>query len=387
MTDPIRICFVIEGLLPAGTELWTIRLIEALDRSRFRPYLCLIDGSSDLSKSLEPDDCEVIRFGLTKLRSLRGAKSALAFLRFLRANRIDVVQVHHADPAYFAVPIARIAGAKVVQTKYDTGYWLSGVHLWAHRLIRRLVHSTVANCEACKSASIAQEWSPKSSVVVLQNGIALERFDAIANLEMPQETGTIHFGMVCNLRAVKSPELFVEAAQRVMAVHPNSQFHIAGDGELRPELESMIIDLRLQDVFTLHGDVKQIPQFLQEIHIAVLCSQSEGLSHAILEYMAAGRAIIATRVGGNTELITHGTNGLLIPPNNVNALATAMCDYLADPKKAESLGQAARTSVQKHFSFQAMTERFENFYSDLLGSRPTNVVDDSFCAKARHGVS
>lgn len=388
MSDRIKVCFVIENLLPAGTELWTVRLIEAMDRTRFQPFLCLLHGQSELSRSLEPSDCDVIRLELTKLKSTRGIQAAGRFYRFLRSNHIDVVQVHHADPAYFAVPIAKFAGAKVVQTKYDTGYWLSGVHLWIHRVLRRFVDATVANCEACKQASIEQEWSPQASVTVLQNGIAIEQFEALPSLRMPRSHEAAHFGMVCNLRAVKSPELFVTAARRVLDVHPNSHFHIAGDGELRQTLEETIARLRLNHAFTLHGDVKDIPRFLNDIHVAVLCSQTEGLSHAVLEYMAAGRAIIATAVGGNRELIQDQLYGVLIPPNDVAALSAAMCHFLGNPDQAETFAKAARESVRETYSFQAMTNRFESFYFDLVFPRRhrPDARGASF-AKAEQGVS
>src|SRR5207244_3660743 len=117
-----------------------------------------------------------------------------------------------------------------------------------------------------------------------------------------ERTGPRRVGMVANLRSVKNPELFVRAAADVSRAHPEATFRIAGEGELRPRLEGLIKELGLEDRFALPGSVADVPAFLAHLDVAVLCSRSEGMSNALLEYMAAGRAIVATAVGGNAEL-------------------------------------------------------------------------------------
>ena len=104
-------CFVIENLLPAGTELWVVRLIERLDRRYVTPLLCLVDGRSAESRRLEPANCEILRLGLPQLKTPRAHDGrADASTAFCGSHRVDVVQVHHADPSYLGVPVARLAG-------------------------------------------------------------------------------------------------------------------------------------------------------------------------------------------------------------------------------------------------------------------------------------
>ena len=366
MQQPVRVCFVVENLLPAGTELWIVRLIETLDRGRVTPFLCLLDGDGELSRGLEPESCEVLRLGMTSICSRDGIKSAKRFRHFLRTNRIDIVQVHHADPTYFAVPIAKLAGTKkILQTKYDVGYWLKRKDLWLHRAFRRLVDWTVANSEACREASIKQEWSPRDGVVVVNNGIPLERLSQISALQLPADE-TIHVGMVCNLRPVKDPHLFVQAAMKIIERRSNVVFHIAGGGEMYSEILSLTKTLGIEHQLKLHGVIADIPAFLERMHIAVLCSQSEGLSHAVLEYMAAGRATVVTAVGGNTELIEHDRTGQLVPSGDVSALAKAIERFVADPAFANRMGRNAREHVAARYSFEAMAERFAAFYAGLV---------------------
>jgi glycosyltransferase involved in cell wall biosynthesis len=367
MQTPARVCFVVENLLPAGTELWIVRLIEQLDRSKVEPFLCLLDGDNELSKELEPSRCDVLRLGMERIRSRKGVQSARRFYRYLRTNQIQIVQVHHADPTYFAVPLARLARVKkVLQTKYDVGYWLTKSDVWLHRFYRRLVDLTVANCEACREASMEQEWSPSNGVVVVDNGIPLEDLSRIPDLNMPINDSSFHVGMVGNLRPVKNPAMLVDAAAKLVKQHSDIHFHIAGRGELQHELQCQIENAGIESQFTLHGSVEDVPSFLAKMHIAVLCSQSEGLPHALLEYMAAGRAIAVTAVGGNTELIEHERTGLLVPTGCVDSLVGAINRYVSEPEFANRMGRNARRHVADRYSIELMARRFEDFYSGLV---------------------
>ena len=115
------------------------------------------------------------------------------------------------------------------------------------------------------------------------------------------------------------------------------------------------------------GSVNDVPAFLGGLEIAVLCSRSEGLSNALLEYMAAGRAIVATAVGGNVELIEDGVHGLLVPPGDPVRLAAAIDRLLTDDALARSLGESARRRVEERFSLEVKTRELQDFYRRLLG--------------------
>ena len=115
------------------------------------------------------------------------------------------------------------------------------------------------------------------------------------------------------------------------------------------------------------GSVNDVPEFLGRLKIAVLCSRSEGLSNALLEYMAAGRAIVATAVGGNIELIKNGVHGLLFPPGDTVRLAAAIDRLLTDEALARRLGESARRRVEQRFSLEVKTRELQDFYRRLLG--------------------
>jgi glycosyltransferase involved in cell wall biosynthesis len=155
----------------------------------------------------------------------------------------------------------------------------------------------------------------------------------------------------------------------VHRVFPEVTFFIAGEGAERPALQQLIDRRSLSGNFTLLGVMQDTATFLANVDIAVSSSRFEGLSNAVMEYMAAGRAIVATAVGGNVELIDEGRTGLLVPSNDPQALADNILRLLDEPGLAVSLGGAARCAVPV-FCWQRVADLHEQFYRARLASRP-----------------
>jgi glycosyltransferase involved in cell wall biosynthesis len=223
----------------------------------------------------------------------------------------------------------------------------------------------VANSEACRHAVLADEGMASDRVIVLENGVDLTRFP---KRDRPQ-TQSRRIGVVANLREVKGLDVFIRAASLVVSRFPTAIFHIAGEGDELESLQRLSNELGLSQNLVFEGTVRDIPRFLAELDIAVLPSRSEGMSNALLEYMAAGKAIVATAVGGNTSLIEDDVHGLLVPSENPGALAERIGRLLDDPMLADRLGHAARRRVESNYSREAMVRRFEIFYENLLRGR------------------
>jgi glycosyltransferase involved in cell wall biosynthesis len=164
---------------------------------------------------------------------------------------------------------------------------------------------------------------------------------------------------------VKGLDVFVRAAADVARFFPSASFEIAGDGPLRPQIEQLIDECRVTRQFKLPGRISDIPGFIADLDVAVLSSFSEGMSNALLEYMAVGRPIVATAVGANPRLIIHEVHGLLVPPGDHLAMASAIRRLLGNTVLAEQLGANARRRVMEQYSRQAMLRRFEKFYLEL----------------------
>jgi glycosyltransferase involved in cell wall biosynthesis len=363
----VRVCFLIDELAAAGTETQLLALIHHLDHRRVRPYLCLLRGDNPVSQALEPDDCLILRLGVRSLHHPMTLAAAWRFIRFLRRERIDVVQTYFPDSSYFGVPAAWLSGVKHrLRTRNNVGHWLTPLHRRLGRALNMLTTRTIANCEAARQALLAAEQPRPETVFVLENGVDLERFTDIPPLEARLATDEPRIGAVANLRPVKGLEVFVRAAALVHAEHPRAVFTVAGEGELRPELERQAAAAGLAGRFMLPGSASDVPGFLAGLDVAVLCSHAEGMSNALLEYMAAGRAIVATAVGAAPELIEDGIHGLLVPPGDAVRLADAIARLLDDRDMVQRLGAAARRRALDHYSRAAMVRRFEEFYLSLV---------------------
>lgn len=357
---PVNVCFVIDRLSRAGTETQLLALIRHLDRNVVNPTLCLLDGNDQESQSLRPDCCPVLDLRLRKLASAASVSAASRLARFWRRHRVEIVQTYFLDSTYFAAPLARMCGIPhVIRVRNNSGYWLTPGHKFLGRMASRL-GLTLTNSETGRRALEEAECVGGDRVTVIENGIDLELFPPSSppNLERPD----VRIGAVANLRPVKNIDGLIRAAAILKEDFPGCQFEVAGDGPERSSLEQLISQSSLSDQFALRGQLGDVPRFLSQLDVAVLCSHSESMSNALLEYMAAGRAVVATDVGANSRLIRHEIEGLIVSAGDDLALANAIRRLIREPALAQRLAAAARRRVEAEFSRARMVRRFEEFY-------------------------
>ena len=178
-------------------------------------------------------------------------------------------------------------------------------------------------------------------------------------------------GTVGRLQYVKDQATLIRGIASLLKVAPEMgdkvRVVIVGDGPLKFELEKLIHESHLTHMVWMAGARNDIPRLLQGMDIFVLPSEAEGISNTILEAMATGLPVIATRVGGNAELVVEGETGLLVPPKDPQALGLALLSYLLDRRKMRRHGKAGRKRVEKRFSMQAMVEHYLQMYDGLVG--------------------
>src|SRR5262245_47741515 len=178
VTDPVRVCFMIDRLSRAGTETQLLALIRELDRAKVKPSLILLDGEDDLSRALEPADCPVVRLGVRRLGSLGAAKAARRLRAFWRDEQPGILQVYFLDAAYFGAPLAKFPGIKkVVRVRNTLGYWVTRRHRALGQLVRPFVDATLTNTAAGRDALVGREGHRPDRVVVLENGVDTAKFN------------------------------------------------------------------------------------------------------------------------------------------------------------------------------------------------------------------
>jgi L-malate glycosyltransferase len=366
---PVSVCFVIDRLSRAGTEMQLLALLRNLNRTRVRPSLCLLNGTDPESQALLPSGCPTLELGLRSLLRPAAARAAARLAAFWRRHRVNVVQTYFLDSTYFAAPLARLCGVRhVVRVRNNAGYWLTGRHRWLGRLMGRVADVTLTNSEVAREAVVAAEGLPPGRVRVIENGVDGDRF---ATLHPPDTGGLIvRVGAVANLRPVKNIDGLIRVAADICRNDHRVRFEVAGDGGERPSLECQIRDAGLGGRFILRGPVADVAAFLGTLDVAVLPSHSESMSNALLEYMAGGRAIVATEVGANARLIRHGRDGLIVPPADDAALGRAIRQFLSEPGLARAMGAAARARAAAEFDRAATVGHFEAFLESLFTNRP-----------------
>lgn len=361
-TVPVDVLYCIDSLPPTGgTEGQLAGLIERLDRARFRPHLCTIKPAS---QTRPLTDCHHLALNVPKLAGIRSLAAARELARYLKRHRIRIVHSFFQDATVFSLWTARWAGVPVrLGSLRDLGFWRERRIEFLMRRTYPLMSALVANSRAVKERFVQDDGLDPRRIHVIPNGV-----DTAAFAFHPQgpEPPTVLFLGNLN-RKVKRPDLFLRAAARVAPRYPSVRWLVVGDGEFRPELETLGRELGLGERVVFSGRQIDISSFLARSAIGVNCSDSEGFSNAVLEYMLAGCVVVATAVGGNLELIRQGEDGVLVAPDDDAALAEAIGRLLADPGLAARLRAAARRRVESEYGWERCCASHQDLYRKLLG--------------------
>lgn len=213
---------------------------------------------------------------------------------------------------------------------------------------------------------------PRSKVLTICNGVDTHRFcpggRQVARAALGIGPEAIVIGTVARLDPVKDQAGLLRAFSRV-ADDPRALLLLAGDGPCRPELETTVSELGLDGRVRLLGERDDVPSVLAAMDVFVLCSIGEGISNTILEAMATGLPVVATRVGGNPELVVDGETGFLVEPRSPAALAAPLRRYLEDPGLLAHHGRSARDLAEAEFSLERMVGAYEQLYERLLDTK------------------
>jgi glycosyltransferase involved in cell wall biosynthesis len=231
----------------------------------------------------------------------------------------------------------------------------------------------LTNAGAVRDAVLAENHFAPEKVRVIHNGVDMQKFAyGSRDREWLKQASAREkwIALVGNMHSdVKGHPWLIAAAGTITREFPETRFLLMGDGEQRKDYERQVAELGLGRHFLFLGRRDDVPRVLACCDIAVLPSKAEGLPNAVLEYLAVGLPTVATRVGGNAEIIQDGKTGLLVPPEDSSALAEAILRLLRDPGFATSLGKNGREYVAAEFSFQKMIENTDQLYTELLHSR------------------
>ena len=340
------------GLDLGGLEKLLVEFARHADRDRYLLRFVSLTTRGVLAEDIEAEGWPVAALDVPPGFHPRiGFHLACMFRRW----QIDVVHTHDERPNIYAAPVARLAGVRrVVHTRHGQRPRLTRRQMLLVRMASRLTDHFV--CVSRDTARLSVEQGvPASRVRTIWNGIDPGRFSYTG-----PRTGE-PIVTVARLSPEKGVEGLLRAAALALRECPSLRFEIAGEGPCLPELKRLALQLGVSDRVQFLGQVRDVPGLLARASMFVLPSESEGVALTLLEAMAKGLPVAATRVGGNCEVVVDGETGLLVPAGDAGALASAML-RLRDPGTALAMGQAGRRRVERFFDVRRMVAAYESLY-------------------------
>lgn len=360
---------ILYGIYPygwGGQEQFLFTFFKHLDRSKFEPII----ASFDSSKFLEMFRSLRIPISIVPM----GDKHSQPWIDFIKQKKIHLVQINALN-----IPLAVAARKARISILWRVG---GCIEIAAKTLspsqrkdYRNLI-SCLADQIVCPSRFLARQFNGKdhSGAVRIFNGIDIAGIDRIVKSARARSSqNSFSVAMVGHLRPQKRHIDFMYAAKKIHHKYPHSRFFVFGDRckideGYRPyanKLFQKVKLLGLEQYFSIECSYGQVLQKLSEMDVVVLPSINEGASVAILEAMALGKPVVATRSGGNPELVQHGRTGILVPPQNPDRLASAITNLLNDRQKTKHMGEAGRRVAERSFDISASLKRYEKLYCQL----------------------
>ncbi len=376
------IVYFTDSVLFGGAEQALLHLLSGLDRRRWKPILYHHDepGIDPLIEGARRLDIQTR--SVPRMVGWQVATALPAFLRILTEERPQVFHAHlcwllSCKYGLFAAALAQVPVVIATNHNYMVLPWGRTVPL-QQRLVNRCVDQYIAVSQAIALQMQQTFHVPSQKIRVIHNGVPDTRFNCPSNLALRAELGGNDgrplILTVARLDYQKGHSYLFQAIRQV----PDAIFVLAGMGPEEKSLMTQASDLGIRDRVVFLGYRNDVPELLASCELFVLPSLFEGLPLAVLEAMAAGKAVIATSVGGTPEAVVDGETGLLVPPKDPTALARAIQKLLSNPTLTRKMADAGRTRARCEFSLDSMLNQVFQTYDELLTPsaqkyRPSNV--------------
>jgi glycosyltransferase involved in cell wall biosynthesis len=332
-----------------GGERYVADLTNALSERGHELYVA-VRPNSPLPRHLRLTPERIVTL---PLRNALDVQSAHALDRFVRRRDIEIVHAHMARDYSLASYAARRRETKFIATRHVL-FQLSRLH--RHTLSRAV--RVIAVSQAVATALRASGFIREEQIAVIPNGVDVDRFNRVC----AEKHSGLLIGSIGELRTLKRHDDFIRAAARIAAAFPEAQFVLAGTGDGRRQLEQLVKELGLNDRFRFLGWVEESEKLLCAMDVFVSASETESFGLAIVEAMAAETAVVATATEGAQEVIEDQKTGLLVPIGDVDRIAEAVKELLANPGTRQEIATRAKQAANEKFSLSRMVNEIEKIY-------------------------
>lgn len=366
----IRLLLFIDNFERHGTQGQLVRLANALEAdSRFLPFVGCLKLQGGFLEELKVPEERTVEFPLETFYGPDGIRQIFRLWSFVRRNQIQLV---HSQDFYANMICVAASGwtrrpPLIVSRRYEV---LSDrkIHRFGERVSYLLASAVVTNSPVERDRLQRDFEVPPEQIHFIPNGVDLDRFsparaESEANGAIDPNRPTL--GVVARLEPEKGHDTILAAARSLIEEWPDLALVLVGDGSLRPDLEQSIRQHGMEHNVLLAGEQTDVLPWLGSFDIGLLTPRwGEGLPNALLEYLAAGRPVVATRVGGIPELVRHDQEGLLVEPGDPEALAESIAALLEDEARRDQMARTARGRAEA-FGLDRMVETTCQLYLDL----------------------
>ena len=379
-SDRIRIVHILEATF-GGTRKHLMYLATRLDRSRFDvTVICSTLRNPSFTADIETLLGLGIRVKVIQMRRrIHPWSDFVAFTRlylFLRNGSYDIVHAHSSKAGFIGRIAARLARVPVILYTPHAFSFHRGIlgtrrlYLFLERFAALFTDTIVAVSEGERELALRYGVAGSGDVVVIRNGVDLTEFDVSVNVDalgkhLGIEGARKTVGMVGRVCAQKGYRYFIEAASEVAKVRSGVRFVMVGSGDLDDAMRR-IDGCGVRGIVSLTGQRSDLPALYALFDVLVVPSLWEGLPYVILEAMAMRRAVIATMVPGNSEVVLNGRTGYLVRPGDSKALAGAIVELLDDSAKTRSMGEHGREEIERRYTVEEKILSFERLYGDSV---------------------
>ncbi len=368
--DRIRVAHVAARLTLAGLGNVVASLVRGMKSSPYDSAVWCLEEADTVGRMLRAEGHDVVEFGKKRRRDIG------LFFRIaaqVRKQRIQVLHCHDELSWFYGAIGGRLGGAgKILLTVHGRRFDMSQRHVWEQKVLAYLSTAIIGVSSALCEQVVEEIGVARKKVLVIRNGIPLEHLSfepkrrARARKILGIADDATLVGCAGRLDPDKNLDLLLEASADALRTVPSMKVVLVGEGPSEEHLLKKTAELGLQNTVTFTGLRSDVADILPAFDLYVCSSDREGVSLSILEAMASERPVIATAVGGNTEVIEDGRTGLLIERGNRSALSAAIVALALDQDKRDQLGRQARRAVEENFSIDHMVQEYDHFYRSIM---------------------
>lgn len=356
-----------------GVEEVVVMLADQFRRQGHRIILASEDSPATLQGRFPPQD---VHYALPlKSRSpLVAARNLIGLSRIVRRDRVDLISSHQKKSSVLCAPVARLLGVPFVHSAHNQmGGWLA-------RRVGMFGRNVIANSQTTKDYLTTHFGVPREDITVIYDAVRLLAPPAAADVDRVRREFGIPPGqpmLVClsRLSNEKGHGVLLRALPRVRERFPAVRLLIIGKGHMRRELEALAHELQLGDAVTFTGYRDDARAIVACGTVAVHPALWDAFPLTNLEYMAMGIPVVATAVQGVPEAVRHEDTGLLVEPNDPDALAATICRVLEEPEATAARVKRAAAFVRENFDARVMCARYEQYFNALLDRAATGKGD------------